>query len=246
MNCTEIQRTVHDGTLFCRVCHHNRHNACTQQSDVCIIGKKGFFMNILVNILIVILEIKGLYGIIAGHEKGKLLQHGVHALKYFTVLSNLFAMITALINIGFMIIYGQETELPFWLAELNLMAAVGVMLTFVTVMLYLGRLYGYAEMLKGPNFELHLSGPLCMAACFLFFMALPQMSIMSTLPALIPVILYGIWYLSNLLINGINPGKHTNDFYGFARGGLKTIPIVFAVMITVTWLIALGLWAVRF
>lgn len=203
-------------------------------------------INILVNILVVTLEIKGLYGIIAGHEKGKLLQHGIRALKYFTVLSNLFAMITALINIGFLVVNGTEAELPMWLSEVNLMAAVGVMLTFMTVMLYLGRLYGYMEMLKGPNFELHLSGPLCMAVCFLFFMNLPQMTISSTVPALLPVILYGIWYISNLLINGINPGKHTNDFYGFARGGMKMMPLVFAVMLLATWLIALGLWAVRF
>ena len=203
-------------------------------------------LTILVNILVVVLEIKGLYGIIAGHEKGKLLQHGIRALKYFTVLSNLFAMFTALTNIGFLIVNGTETKLPMWLSEVNLMAAVGVMLTFMTVMLYLGRLYGYMEMLKGPNFELHLSGPLCMAVCFLFFMNLPQMTISSTVPALLPVILYGIWYISNLLINGINPGKHTNDFYGFARGGMKMMPLVFAVMLLATWLIALGLWAVRF
>ncbi len=203
-------------------------------------------MTILVNILVVVLEIKGLYGIIAGHEKGKLLQHGIRALKYFTVLSNLFAMFTALTNIGFLIVNGTETELPMWLSEVNLMAAVGVMLTFMTVMLYLGRLYGYMEMLKGPNFELHLSAPLCMAACFLFFLNLPQMTISSTVPALLPVILYGIWYISNLLINGINPGKHTNDFYGFARGGMKMMPLVFAVMLLATWLIAMGLWAVRF
>ncbi|MBQ1532647.1 MAG: hypothetical protein IIZ57_10935 [Solobacterium sp.] len=203
-------------------------------------------LNIIVNLLVVILEIRGLYGIIAGHEKGKLLQHGIRALKYFTVLSNLFAMITALINIAFMIVNGPETELPLWLAEVNLMASVGVMLTFMTVMLYLGRLYGYMEMLKGPNFELHLSGPLCMAACFLFFMNLPRMTIRSTLPALLPVTCYGIWYVSNLMINGINPGKHTNDFYGFARAGMKFIPLVYAVMILATWLIAFGLWTLRY
>ncbi len=203
-------------------------------------------INILINILIVVLEFKGLYGIIAGHEKGKLLQHGIRALKYFTVLSNLFAMITALINIIYLIVNGTQTQLPLWLSEVNMMAAVSVMVTFMTVMLYLGRLYGYAEMLKGPNFELHLSAPLCMAACFLFFLNLPQMTISSTIPALLPVFLYGIWYTSNLLINGINPGKHTNDFYGFARAGMKMMPVVFAVMLLATWLIALGLWAVRF
>lgn len=198
------------------------------------------------NVLTVILGVRGIYGIFVGTDKGKLLQHGIHALKYFTVLSNLLAIIVAAFNAVFMLVSGIETEFPIWLAELNFMAAVSVALTFLTVMLYLGRLYGYAEMLKGPNFELHLTAPLCMVACFLLCINLPQMTIRSTFLAVLPMFLYGLWYTSNILINGVIPGKNTNDFYGFARAGVKTIPIVFAFMLVFTWLIAVGLWAVRF
>ena len=48
-------------------------------------------MNVLCNLLILALESIGLVGILAGHEKGKLLEHGLNCLKYYTVLSNLMA-----------------------------------------------------------------------------------------------------------------------------------------------------------
>lgn len=203
-------------------------------------------VKLLLNIITVILGIRGIYGILAGTEKGELLQHGIHALKYFTVLSNLLAILTAGCNVIFMLACGTETEFPLWLAEVDFMAAVSVTLTFLTVMLYLGRLYGYAEMLKGPNFELHLTCPVCMVLCFMLGINLPALTMRSTFLAVLPMILYGIWYMSNILIHGVIPGKNTNDFYGFARGGRKTLPFVFVLMLVFTWLIAAGLWAVRF
>ena len=60
-----------------------------------------------------------------------------------------------------------------------------------------------------------------------------------TFAAIVPMALYGTGYLANILANGI-PG---NDWYGFSAWGMERTPIVFAVMVSVVWLIALGLRA---
>lgn len=203
-------------------------------------------MNVLCNLLILVLESSGLVGILAGHEKGKLLEHGLNCLKYYTVLSNLMAWLVAVINLGFLFAYGNNVPFPAWLASLNLMAAVSVGLTMFTVLFYLGKLYGYREMLKGPNLHLHLLAPLAMIAWFLFSRNLLSMPFAETLAAVVPTVLYGIGYLANILKNGVKKGNHTNDWYGFAAAGLKTLPFVFMIMLGSTWVIAFALWKLRF
>ncbi|MCR5230751.1 MAG: hypothetical protein K6D03_11555 [Solobacterium sp.] len=199
-------------------------------------------MKIIMNLLASLSALYGIYGIMKGTEKGKLLEHGLRCLKYFTVLSNLLAMLVTAADVIFLSVTPAGTQLPAVLSYLNFMAAVSVGLTFMTVMVYLGRLYGYAEMLKGPNFHLHLSAPLLTVFCFLFFLPLSQITFAGTFIATLPMILYGIWYLANLLVNG----TENNDWYGFARGGMKTMPVVYAAMFLFTWIISVVLWLIRF
>ncbi len=203
-------------------------------------------MKIILNLSAFLSALYGIYGIMKGTEKGKLLEHGIHCLKYFTVLSNLLAVLTSAANVIFMAVFGTETGFPVLLSYLDFMSAVSVALTFLTVMIYLGPLYGYPEMLIGPNFHLHLTAPLLTVLCFLTTLPLAGISFAGTFAATLPMVLYGIGYTANLLINGISTGEKTNDWYGFARGGIKTMPLVFAVMFAFTWLTAVVLWIIRF
>jgi len=44
-------------------------------------------------------------------------------------------------------------------------------------------------------------------------------------------------------MNGVGEWPNTNDWYGFLYfGGMEAAPIVFAVMLFATWLIALIIW----
>ena len=58
-------------------------------------------------------------------------------------------------------------------------------------------------------------------------------------PAMIPMLLYGAGYSLNLLINGIGAWPHTNDWYGFARGGMASAAMVFVIILAGTWCLAL-------
>lgn len=60
-----------------------------------------------------------------------------------------------------------------------------------------------------------------------------------SLLALLPMLIYSVLYVGNLLINGVGRGADTNDWYGFAVGGPRTAAVVFLVMLVGNWVIAL-------
>lgn len=72
-----------------------------------------------------------------------------------------------------------------------------------------------------------------------------EMKSSASIIAVIPTLLYGIGYAANILKNGIGEGDNTNDWYGFAVGGVKSIPVAFAIILAVAWGIAAGMLALR-
>ena len=59
--------------------------------------------------------------------------------------------------------------------------------------------------------------------------------------AVIAPLVYGIAYLANILINGMGEWPDTNDWYLFFAWGYPAGMIIYAVIVTVTWLLAFGM-----
>jgi hypothetical protein len=112
-------------------------------------------------------------------------------------------------------------------------------------MVFLGPRMGYKLLFTEEQLFLHAVGPLLAVLSFLSSPFIPQMKSSATFIAVIPTLLYGIVYAANILKNGIGEGEKTNDWYGFAVGGVKSIPVVFAIIMTVTWGMAVGMLALR-
>ncbi|MBQ6410585.1 MAG: hypothetical protein IJI16_01400 [Atopobiaceae bacterium] len=174
-----------------------------------------------------------------GWEYAPLSGLGLSSLKYFTIQSNL---LSAVVSAACVVFYLRKPDkpLPGLLHGMRLVATTGVALTFVTVEAFLSpALYGYASMHAGANLWFHLVLPLLAIVSFCVFEADRPLSVRWTFAAIVPMALYGVGYLANILANGI-PG---NDWYGFTAWGMERTPIVFAVMALVVWLIACGLRA---
>ena len=172
-----------------------------------------------------------------GWEHAPLSGLGLSSLKYFTIQSNLLSALVSAACV-FCLVRGGGRSMPDWLHGMRLVATSGVTLTFVTVEAFLSpALYGYASMHAGANLWFHLVLPLLAIASFCVLEADRPMPVSWTFAAIVPMVLYGVGYLANILANGI-PG---NDWYGFTAWGLERTPIVFAVMALVVWLIACGL-----
>jgi len=166
---------------------------------------------------------------------GALMLNGIGSLKYFTVQSNLFegaASVIWLISARKNGTAGRRAEL------LKYVAAAAVGLTCVTVMVFLGPLYGYKEMLIGPNLFLHLLTPVT-ALAEMIFLSDTDFTKKDNRLVVIPPLLYGTVYLVNNIINGTGEWPDSNDWYLFLAWGYPVGIMIFAIICVVTWLLGL-------
>lgn len=172
-------------------------------------------------------------------------QKGLASLKYYTCLSNIFVGLVSGLTVICLLVTGLQALLPMWLALLKYSAAVSVCLTFCVVVVFLGPRMGYKPLFAHEQLCLHAVGPLLAVFSFLSSSFVPEMKPSAAVIAVIPTLLYGIVYAANILKNGIGEGENTNDWYGFAVGGVKSIPVAFAIILAVTWGMAAGMLALR-
>ena len=193
--------------------------------------------------------------------EGTLSSSGFSNLKYFTVLSNLLEgaacvfWIVSVCTSGKQdaaqkqtAVSGQEklSQGPRAVHEntvskrtgkaevLKYMAACCVALTFLTVMLFLGPVFGYQSMFQGANLWFHLLIPLTAIAEQLFLRPV-EFGFKENILTVIPVLIYGLGYLMNILINGVGEWPDRNDFYGFVMWGLPVGLAIFAGICVLTY-----------
>ena len=159
---------------------------------------------------------------------------GVKHLKFFTNLSNLFSAFAALC----VLLTLRETGLPYWAWILKYTAAVSVVITFLTVMVFLGPTLGYKYQLEGMGIFVHVIGPPLALYSFFFLENFYSLPFGTSLFGLVPLFLYGMLYLQKVVIQ-----KEWDDFYGFNKGGKW--PVSFAAMLAGTFLICLGIMALQ-
>ena len=186
----------------------------------------------ILNILIVLFSLIGVFIMLLNNSSdgGMLKTDGWKNLKYFTVLSNLFCGIVAAI---FMV---RRCETGSGMMTLKLMSATCVTLTFLMIALFFGPLYGWINLYKGSNLEFHLIVPVfAMVEFCLLRGKLPfRMAVYSGIPALV----YGAFYLGNILIFGKGEWPDTNDWYGFMNWGFGISIVIFGMVVLVSFGIA--------
>ena len=116
---------------------------------------------------------------------------------------------------------------------LKLAATAAVTVTFLVVACFFGPLYGYGQLYLGSNLWFHLIIPLLAIVEFCLLNGeIPfRMTFLTGAPALI----YGCFYLGNILINGKGEWPDTNDWYGFLNWGYGPAMVIFAVIILTSW-----------
>ena len=133
------------------------------------------------------------------------LHKGKKSLRFFTILSNLFCAISALLLV---------LNASYWMWLLKYVGTVAVTVTLLTVMLFLGPNMGYKQMLSGKDLYLHLCGPLMAIVSFCFMERWYVLSFSLSLLGILPVIIYGFIYLFEVVIR-----KNWEDFYGYNKDG---------------------------
>ncbi|MBR6217621.1 MAG: hypothetical protein IKQ63_03775 [Eubacterium sp.] len=190
-------------------------------------------ISITLNIVIVLFTVIGTCVMMTSSANGTgLTTSGLRNLKYFTVLSNEFCGIVALIWLIFRL---NHKKLP---VLLKFMAAAAVGLTFIIVAAFLAPMYPELNLYQGGNFWFHLIIPLTAMAEFITTRIEEPIPFRYTIISAILSLIYGFGYLVNILINGIGERPDTNDWYGFLNWGYPIGFVLFAFNVLMNWLMA--------
>ena len=172
-------------------------------------------------VILVIMSIAWFY--MPGREADPFLD-GIGLFCFFTTDSNVLAALAclALLPTNFK---GQkpgmgDTPLPLAAFVFKFVGTAAVTVTFMTVMLFLGPVYGYTAMFKGANLYLHLVCPLLCIVGFCCAEA-GTLSFKEMLLGMLPVLVYGIVYFTMVVALGA-----WKDFYTFNTGGLWYVSLV--------------------
>ena len=161
------------------------------------------------------------------------------AFKYFTIDSNLLCGLAALCEAAALLFFPKEKDAPVWTSVFLLAGTVSVTITFLTVLFFLGPVYGYGSMYIGDELYMHLIAPVCAILLWVTLLRpccrVPKKA--AWLGAL-PLLIYAAYYLLNILCNGVSG----NDWYGMARwGGAWYLPTGL-LMALIALLTSLVLW----
>lgn len=156
-------------------------------------------------------------------------------LRYFTMQSNILCAFSALLMCAF-----PRNDTVWYLKYIGTAA---VTITVLTVFLFLAPSSGKGgliQLLKGWDLYLHLLNPLIALISFCVFEK-RGMSFGCALLGMIPVALYGSWYLYKIRFAAEE--KRWDDFYGFNKGGKW--PVYLSGMMIGTFLMCMALMGLQ-
>lgn len=182
----------------------------------------------------------------------------IAAFRYFTVDSNVLAGVVSLVYLIYMAGKKKDRKdqtqhtnsrtkgMPLWLTLLKLGATTGVSLTMMVTVFFLAPTSsrGFFALFMNSNFFFHFIIPVLCILSFVFFER-PETKIKFkySLTGIIPMVLYSIYYTTNILLH-LENGKPTNryDLYGFLGGKLSNAWFVIPAIYLMTWGFSILLW----
>ena len=151
-----------------------------------------------------------------------LMAGGLYSLKFFTTLSNLFNG-AACAATSIVLMRGKTPSQGLRTWKLAGTSAVGL------------------RMFLGTNFWYHLALPVISMLCFVTLERDTRLPFRTTFLAVVPMLLYSVGYLGNVLIQGpgVWPDKH--DFYGFLLWGWPIGIAIACGLVVLIWVLAVVL-----
>lgn len=213
--------------------------------------KFSIALNSIIFVLLVLSPLCVIYGVKVWKHTEEFLvffEPNIYSLKYYTVDSNVFGGLLALVYIFFeaALAKGKIPRIPKILHLLRLAATTGLTLTMLVVACFLIPMFGkkWYLLYTNINFLFHLVIPLLSVITFIFFEPDTQdISLKDSLFGIITMATYAVFYTINVfshLGNG-HPLKDY-DWYGFLGGKITNVVIAIPLMLLITWSISLGLW----
>ena len=162
-------------------------------------------------------------------KKHTFISAGFEQFKYYTVLSNLFLGITSLIS--FIFLFKNKRYKVY--NVLRYIAVTSAMVTFITVLCYLGPRNGYKYMYLKSNLFFHLINPL-LGLIVSFLEIEDELVFKNTFHSIDMVLIYGTIYFIAVMLG-------MSDFYGF-----NSAPVSFLITYPLLFLMTFGIGVLVF
>ena len=198
-------------------------------------GKDTRAASIIVNLIIVLWMAYCCYIMFTKGLGGNMVGSRFMGLRYFTIDSNILAALSALVMLFARAVKGTPSSFA---TVFKYVGTAAVTVTLITVLVFLGPVAGYRNLLSGNNFYMHLIGPLLCIVSFCWLDKGPKIQRSHIGSSVLPVIIYGLVYFIMVIV-----AKSWPDFYGFNRGGKWYISM--AVMFAGALLISIVLKALH-
>lgn len=196
-------------------------------------------VSMVINLLLFLFTVYGVSLFFYRGGDGNMQVFGSRCFRFFTVDSNILAALAGIILFVFEVRTLRTGDmLPRWAVVLKMVATVAVAVTFFTVMLFLGPVFGFRGMFAGANFFMHLVSPLLAMISLCVLENREPLRFRATFLGLLPTFIYGIVYVYEVFFSRGWP-----DYYGFGFLGHWTI--VAAVMLIATYILCILLWGLR-
>ncbi len=203
--------------------------------------KISFILNIITIILVVLSTSFMLLGIKFMPSKNLLIVDKFENFKFYTIDSNILIGIMSLILAiyEYKLVKGKIKEIPNIIYILKTIGISCISLTFLITLLFLMPQYGFYGLYNNSNLFFHLIVPLVSIIGYIFFEKHDN-KYKYALYAVIPTILYSVFYAVNVLTHLNNGGLTFDyDFYGFLQGNINNIYFVMPIMYLIAYLISL-------
>lgn len=197
----------------------------------------------LLDLMVVAVVAYAVMKMVESTKGGALVSGGLGALKYYTVLSNVFCAVSCLCSVCHFLIK-RSSDLPSWLYVFRLMGSSVVSVTFLVVILFLGLVYGYRLMFSGVNLWLHLIAPVAAIIGQLLLKSERKLRLRTSFWGIVPTVFYGVGYISVNALQWTGQSNPTTDFYRFLSWGWGIGCAIFLIIFLINWLVALLYWAV--
>ena len=215
-------------------------------------SKQKLKISLILNIVIVIMTIFAFitmftdFKFMPGTET-TIASSKVGRLRFFTIDSNLLMGIAALIFLiqEIKLLKGKIKEIDRKYYIFNLMSTSAVALTFMVVLVYLGQIApnGLYSMYIDKNLFFHGLIPLVAIINFIFFTNTDKLKFKDTYYGLIPMILYSIYYITNVVIHVDNfKVSEKYDWYYFVQGNILKVFFVVPLIFLVSYGLSYILW----
>lgn len=205
----------------------------------------SLIINLIIFCLMLFSLICSLIGFYFMEGNNALSEPSLMTFKFFTTDSNIVAGITSLVLAVSQILYiTRHKKIPEFAYILKLIGTSSVTLTLMVTVFFLApKSSAPASLFRNSNLFFHLIIPLLCIFSFVFLEKISSITIKQTFFGVLPMILYSIYYVTNIFMH-LNNGNIDSayDWYGFFILGVKSIYIIFPLILAITYFFTWILW----